>query len=203
EFIDADNITSDSGLNITLNGAEGTHVVTVENLHGNLFVAGNGLTVNAFAVNNSGEGGYMLAGDDGHDILSVEGDSEDILAGGLGNDTLSGGAGNDWFAFDSAPGAANIDTIVDFETGFDRIALDSADFGALMFDGEGNLVGGQFKLGAATDSDDRLIYDENTGALYYDADGNGVGAAVQFAQLGGGDYAIPEINEADIVQLLI
>jgi Ca2+-binding RTX toxin-like protein len=46
------------------------------------------------------------------------------------------------------------------------------------------LAAGAFKAGAAaTDADDRIIYNAGTGALLYDGDGMGGTAAVQFATL--------------------
>ena len=50
---------------------------------------------------------------------------------------------------------------------------------------------------AATQADDYILYNRNTGALFYDADGNGSIAALQFATLdrppnnfGAGDFVI-------------
>jgi len=106
-----------------------------------------------------------------------------VLDGGGGNDRLQGFGGADTFAFTTALGAGNADTIADFSAADDTIALDDAVFAGLTL---GALNPNAFVTGtAALDADDRIIYNSATGALYYDADGNGAGAAVQFATLQG------------------
>ena len=112
-------------------------------------------------------------------------DGANVLNGGGGSDVLVGVGGADTFAFTSALGADNVDSIGGFATGSDRIALDDAVFtgiGAL-----GTLAPGAFATGpAAGDADDRIIYNNATGQLFFDADGSGAGAAVQFATLSPG-----------------
>lgn len=107
------------------------------------------------------------------------------LAGGGGNDTLRGGLGNDVFVFDTAIGAANRDTIVDFSNvsgNNDTFQLDNAVFTRLG--AAGALNTSFFKAGTtAQDANDYIVYNKATGALYYDADGSGGGAAVQIATL--------------------
>jgi VCBS repeat-containing protein len=130
----------------------------------------------------SGNGGAdQLAGFGGDDIL-LGGDGNDQLNGGLGHDILNGGNGADLFVFADALGGGNVDTIQDFASGSDRIALDHGVFGGLS---TGALSAGAFFAGAAAhDADDRIIYNQATGQLWFDADGNGAGAAVLFATLG-------------------
>ena len=107
-----------------------------------------------------------------------------ILDGKAGADTLAGFGGADQFRFTSALGGGNIDRILDFLSGTDKIVLDKAIFTA--FGGPGALNAGAFVSGtAAADADDRIIYDGATGRLFYDADGNGGVAAVLFATLDG------------------
>jgi len=110
-----------------------------------------------------------------------------VLNGGGGADRLEGGGGSDRFEFTTALGAGNVDTIVDFAPGVDRIVLGGfagQPFAALA---TGALAGFAFRAGsAAADADDRLIYNAATGALLYDADGVGGAAAVQFATLAPG-----------------
>ena len=106
------------------------------------------------------------------------------LDGRGGNDTLIGLGGADTFAFTTALGAANVDTIHDFESGIDTIALDDAIFAGLT---TGALDPEAFATGtAATEADDRIIYDPATGRLFYDADGSGAGAQVLFARVTAG-----------------
>jgi Ca2+-binding RTX toxin-like protein len=95
--------------------------------------------------------------------------ADNVLEGGAGHDVLEGGAGADTFLISGALDAVgNVDRILDFQTGEDRLMLS-----ARMF---GNLVAGQpMALG------DRLQYDASTGTLSWDADGAGSGPAVAFA----------------------
>ncbi|MGZ8360988.1 MAG: calcium-binding protein, partial [Allosphingosinicella sp.] len=109
---------------------------------------------------------------------------DNVLDGKGGGDTLLGQGGADTFAFTTALGGGNVDAVVDFAVGVDRIALDDAVFTGLA---PGALPAGAFRSGAAAqDADDRIIYDPATGALFFDADGNGGGAAIQFATLATG-----------------
>lgn len=89
---------------------------------------------------------------------------------------------------DVATSLTGVDAITDFNSGFDRIALDNDQFSVFVSTGAiaaGNLVQGA-GVAAAADADDYLIFDATSGALYYDADGSGVvSSAVQIATLTG------------------
>jgi Ca2+-binding RTX toxin-like protein len=126
----------------------------------------------------------QLRGNGGSNTLDG-GAGNDRLAGKLGNDVLTGGAGQDTFLFDTAlNGSTNVDRITDFRVVDDTVALENAVFTGLA---AGTLQAGAFQTGAAaTQADDRVIYDPGTGALLFDADGSGSGAAVRFATLGTG-----------------
>lgn len=137
--------------------------------------------------------GNVLDGGAGNDTLNG-GLGDDFLRGGLGNDRLIGGLGFDNFLFNTAPSAANQDTIVDFNHVQDTIRLDNAVFAALG--GPGGLNPNFFFAGAAAhDADDHVIYNSATGALFYDSNGN----------LGGGVSLIatiankPFLNASDIL----
>ena len=107
------------------------------------------------------------------------------LDGNTGSDALMGGTGADTFVFSTALGPTNIDSILDFAVGVDRIALDDAIFSA--FAGQASVGVAAFHIGsAAHDADDRIVYDSANGSLYYDADGMGGGAAKAFAVLSTG-----------------
>lgn len=146
----------------------------------------NGITGNAAANTLRGEGG--------NDVISGGGGGDSIY-GGAGSDRLTGGVGADNFYFDTALHAtANVDRIIDFSSVNDSIYLDMSVFSEIS--AAGALSASAFRLGtAATDADDRIIYDQATGKLYYDADGNGPGAAVLFAQLAAG----ATLTSADLI----
>jgi Ca2+-binding RTX toxin-like protein len=112
--------------------------------------------------------------------------ANNIIDGGAGNDTLTGGDGGDMFVFSSALDAVtNVDTITDFSAAADSFRLSESVFSAI--DDGGPLAASEFHVGAAaTDADQRIVYDQTTGALFYDADGSGAGAAVRFANVAAG-----------------
>jgi Ca2+-binding RTX toxin-like protein len=117
-------------------------------------------------------------------------DLANSITGNIKANILTGGAGADTFIFTTALGPLNVDTLTDFTTGSDKIALDDAIFGSLS--------GGWFHSVtslAQTDADDHILYDQSTGALYYDADGSGGAAAVRFAMLSGA----PAVSAADLL----
>jgi Ca2+-binding RTX toxin-like protein len=106
------------------------------------------------------------------------------LTGGGGNDTLVGGLGADRFRFATALNAAtNNDVITDFSIAQgDRIELENTIFTALPTTGP--LAASAFRIGtAATDGNQRILYDNATGVLAYDSDGIGATAAIAFATI--------------------
>jgi Ca2+-binding RTX toxin-like protein len=124
-----------------------------------------------------GTAAINLTGNDVANII-LGNQGNNVITGGGGGDLLAGYGGNDTFAFTAALGAGNVDSIIDFEAGADKIALDDAIFAAIG----ATLDAGEFVIGgAAADANDRIIYESATGELFYDADGNGAGAAVLFA----------------------
>jgi beta-glucanase (GH16 family) len=116
----------------------------------------------------------------------------DSISGGAGDDTLisyagldiyTGGAGNDRFWLYNEPTLGNVVTITDMnEDGDDAVHLHSDIH--VNIGPRGALAPGAFVIGPrASDADDRLIYNQETGALFFDSDGNGNQAGVaQLAQ---------------------
>jgi hypothetical protein len=113
------------------------------------------------------------------------GKGDDTLNGASGNDKLIGGKGRDNFVFDAALGSGNVDRIADFDPKDDTIRLAAAVFTGLV---AGKLDEEAFAKGtAASEADDRILYDRKTGALAFDLNGSGAGAtAVRFATVGKG-----------------
>ena len=133
------------------------------------------------AVSNSATTAMNLTGNDIANQLYGN-NGVNTLNGGAGADFMLGYGGADIFQFTTAPGGGNVDTIGDFLSGTDRIALDDAVFTGIG--GTGALNANAFVTGSqAADASDRIIYNSATGALLFDADGTGGIAAVQFATL--------------------
>jgi Ca2+-binding RTX toxin-like protein len=113
-----------------------------------------------------------------------------------GADTLSGNGGGDRFLFDTPLNAAtNVDTVLDFKSGQDKLLLSDVIFSNVA---PGVLSVDSFVPGAgaqAQDADDRILYDTTTGSVSYDADGNGAGTAVAFATL----FGTPSLAATDIL----
>ena len=146
-----------------------------------------------------GNGNDTLLGATGPDTLDG-GSGDDILNGGTGGDNLTGGTGADLFAYTASN--QGIDTITDFtipDSDFIQISALGVGFsnGGLTL---GTLLSTQFLGGAgvvaATDTDQRFLYNTNDGALRFDADGiAGSFAPVQLATLTGA----PSITNTQIV----
>lgn len=129
-----------------------------------------------------GDGDDRIVGGEGSDYLFGDA-GNDTLAGGLGVDFLTGGAGADAFVFDAPLDANNADLVRDFTKGSDAFLLSGAVFQGLA---GGSLANGAFAMGAATEADDRILYDAASGTLSFDVDGNGAEAAVLFAYVSPG-----------------
>jgi hypothetical protein len=106
----------------------------------------------------TGSGDLDLMGDKGANRLSGNG-GDNRLDGRSGNDTLFGGLGDDVFVVRGGRGS---DTLADFGSGDDRIALAGGRLRKL-FDSDGQLTDGAFG--------DRLVYDADSGELRFDRDG--------------------------------
>ena len=124
-----------------------------------------------------------LTGDAGANILSGNG-VDNVIRGGSGKDTLFGGGGDDVFVVTKEK-KKTFDTIVDFESGEDKIALNGTEFrtlfdkNKLLKDG---VIGERLKL-------------DNGGILWFDPDGVGRKAAVEIAMVGISDT----LNKADFM----
>jgi Ca2+-binding RTX toxin-like protein len=172
-------------------GAGKDSLISIENLIGSVYSD----TLSGNAAANRIEGGLgadYLAGAAGNDILfggagkdTLDGGTgDDVLTGGAGADTLIGGAGADTFVLDSLTSSADSEKITDFTHGLDHIALAQSAFTALVSSVPGQLDASAFLIGKrATNSDQHIIYDRDTGALFYDSDGVGGEAQVQIATL--------------------
>lgn len=186
-----------SQADIIIGGAKYTHN-TIYGYEGNdILLGAESTTVD---ILHGGDGNDTLYGSRGNDILYGGADNDvlfgnadnDMLAGGGGDDTMHGGSGRDTFALNASNFADNlngVDTIVDFLSGVDKIAMyielhqPGTNF-VLSSGGTYQPTTDELVQGAgavALDANDRFIFDTDTGALYFDSDGNGSGEAVQLA----------------------
>ncbi|ODN69028.1 FG-GAP repeat protein [Methylobrevis pamukkalensis] len=165
----------------TIDGGDGVDVLVGDGGDDVIFGGDGNDDLNGGSENDRLEGG---AGDDV--LLGAKG--YDVLRGGRGDDLLTGGTLRDEFLFDISLANTGVDIITDFTSGTsnttsDNIVLDDLVFTALT---PGVLAASAFATGsAASDADDRIIYNTTNGVLLYDADGTGAGAAIHFATLAG------------------
>jgi Ca2+-binding RTX toxin-like protein len=192
-----DDINGGHGGNDVVNGGDGrdsllfmtaTSGVVVDFVAGTVTGGGSGTTsfTNIEKV-VTGSFNDRLTGNAAAQNLAAQGGA-DTLAGAGGVDTLWGGSGADTFIFRET-GTANADTIGDWTSGSDTIALDNSALTALGADGD--FVAGDARFwasstGLAHDANDRVIYNTSTRGLYYDADGTGSGAAQLIATVQAG-----------------
>ena len=136
----------------------------------------------------AGAGNDTVTGDTGNNILVGLGGG-DLMYGREGKDYFYLGAGGaDTVRFDTALSAANIDTIYDFGAANDTIQLSQSVFSTFTQTGFLNTFNpGAFNTGtAASQLDDRIIYNAATGALIYDTNGSLGGGSQHFATLSAG-----------------
>ena len=148
------------------------------------YTQGAGVQVERLTTdNNSGTAAINLTGNELANLIYGN-NGANVLDGKGGADLLTGLGGADSFAFTTALGSGNIDTIGDFSVADDTIRLENAVFTGLA---AGALSAGAFNTGAsASQADDRIVYTAATGALLFDADGAGGAAGVHFASLTAG-----------------
>lgn len=121
-----------------------------------------------------------LFGGAGNDTLSGGG-GNDTLFGGAGNDWLEGGAGVDVFVVAGVPLPGDLDTVMDFTVGVDKIGLAAGSFAGVKKKFKANLF---FSGPSPTKKKQFFGYDPDTGAVLYDADGNRPGEAVELLLIG-------------------
>ncbi len=146
------------------------------------YTLGAGVSIETLATNaDSGKASINLTGNEFDQI--VRGNAgNNIIDGKGGADQLWGLAGKDVFEFSTAPGIGNVDRIMDFNVRDDTIWLHHSTFQGLAL---GALPSGAFAKGAAaTQADDRIIYDPRSGDLYFDPDGVGGVDQMLVANLG-------------------
>jgi len=134
-----------------------------------------------------------LTGDDGANVLIGGGALDDLIGGG-GNDTLIGGSGAD--AIIGGTGADTFlfqayadrgDTIADFATGLDVLAVNAAAFGLGALTGA--ISASAFVSGTTNlpqDALDRFIFRTTDATLWFDRDGTGKTASVLLADFADG-----------------
>jgi Ca2+-binding RTX toxin-like protein len=133
----------------------------------------------------AGAGADSITGLAGNDVLNG-GAGNDTLVGGLGDDQLTGGDGQDRFVFESAiKNGGNVDTVTDFVSGSDKIALAGSIFTALR--GDTDLSDNLWLTTSTSPATARsnLVFDPQSGALSYDPDGSGPATSIAICTLVG------------------
>lgn len=149
--------------------------------------------IDASAVQN----GLTLMGNAGTNHLTGTA-FDDMLIGNDGNDVLTGGLGADKFVFNISPNAhTNVDSITDFESGFDQLVLLRSKFTGIGNGSSLNEAAFYSGDGAnqAIHADDRIIFDTQSGSIYFDKDGTGSANAILIGVLNPGSH----LSAADFI----
>ncbi|PBB91593.1 hypothetical protein CK215_15040 [Mesorhizobium sp. WSM3864] len=151
-----------------------------------------GQTIGALDGNANGNGNDILVGLDGDDTLLggagsdllLGGANNDTLTGGTGADILSGGAGADVFAYTATAQSSgtNIDTMIDFTAGTDKIKLSNTIDANTNAGGTQNFttVTNTSSPGAAQNNNVWWFYNAATDETIVRADTNGNVGTVEF-----------------------
>ncbi|MGL4488794.1 MAG: M10 family metallopeptidase C-terminal domain-containing protein, partial [Rhizobiaceae bacterium] len=189
----ADNLWGGAGADVHVGGTDtGLDFARYDDAnYGNLTIRlDGGANAGAVAAGDTYSGIEGLVGGLGSDVVIGNtltnhlfgGGANDYIDGRAGSDFLTGGAGSDRFVFGTALGAANVDRIADFAHLADDIVLLTSIFTVIG----GVLDATEFRVGAAVDANDYILYDSATGALTYDSNGVSAGGAIQFASVTAG-----------------
>jgi Ca2+-binding RTX toxin-like protein len=190
--IDTASYASSGAVTVDLRGnagfgshAQGDTYFGIENVLGSAYA--DMLLGNAASNRLDGSAGDdYIDGDVGHDML-IGGSGNDTMVGGQGDDRLRGGAGSD-ILWGDVPGETiigatlgndifminlsdrGLDTIGDFQHGYDHILISGFSREAAPLGSDGQLAVGHFGTegwhGTTLDGTDRLIYLTNTHTLY-------------------------------------
>jgi Ca2+-binding RTX toxin-like protein len=163
-------------------GIPSNATVTIVDFGGSSSGGGGGTPPGSGGGNNSGAtiGDDLLTGTSGADNIDGLAGADtinglagpDTLTGGLGNDILTGGDGTDTFVYNLPTEGS--DTIADFVIA-ETIRVSATGFGGGLTAGAvlpSTAFLSQAGANAATDPDQRFIYNSTTGVLRFDADGD-------------------------------
>jgi Ca2+-binding RTX toxin-like protein len=145
----------------------------------------------------AGAGADSITGLAGNDTLSG-GAGNDTLVGGLGDDQLTGGDGQDRFVFESSiKNGGDVDTVTDFASGSDTIALAGSVFTKLR--GDSDLSDNMWLTNSSSAQTTRsyLVFDPQSGLLSYDPDGSGPANSIGICTLVG----VTKLAPSDVVML--
>lgn len=169
-------VAQDNGDSVIQYGANAAGILQGEILVRRATPQGGDVIVGAhtqLVMQGSNLGDHLIGGPSSDLIYGGAGD--DLLQGGMGSDTLVGGAGADIFKIGSPNDG--VDSVLDFRSGADHIALDAAAFGVAA--GSLAQAGVSFVTGeSANHAGKTLLYNPTTGVLSWVADGAGVGVAL-------------------------
>jgi Ca2+-binding RTX toxin-like protein len=166
----SDLISDNSGSNV-LSGDLGNDTLTAGSGSDTMFGGQGTDSISGGGSNDSIWGGQQA------DTING-GAGNDFLSGDLGADSITGGAGTDTFAFQfyEDEGFDEVDTVTDFASGSDKLAID-AEVDPNFSSGD-TLPASEFATVAGTSdaaidaNEAKIIYDTESGIVYHNPSGN-------------------------------